>query len=134
MKSLEQKIAESEAKFGNLSNTKLVVDNRFVSISVPLKPKDKIYIPPFKRNHKEKAYVARLDKGKRSDVDAKVSKPKSKPAVRKHKKSVFVPTCHLCGGKKQNLRLDLLFLMFLNLFMIVTFVVLLVTFVLTVIN
>ena len=35
--------------------------------------------------------------GKSSDVDAEVSKPMSKPAVREHNKSVFVPTCHLCG-------------------------------------
>ena len=38
-----------------------------------------------------------LDKVKNSDVDAKVSKLESKPAVREHKKSVFVPTCHLSG-------------------------------------
>ena len=65
---------------------------------VSLKPKnEKVYIPPFKRNNKEKAYFARLDKGKNSDVDIDVSKPKSKPTVREHNKSVFVPTCHLCG-------------------------------------
>ena len=40
---------------------------------------------------------ARLDKGKSSDVDAEVSKPKSKPTVREHNKSVFVLTCHICG-------------------------------------
>ena len=97
MKSLGQKLAESEAKLENLSNTKLAVDNKFVSVSVPIKPKDKIYIPPFKRNHREKAYFARLDKGKSSDVDTEVSKPKSKPTVRVHKKSIFVPTYHLCG-------------------------------------
>ena len=44
-------------------------------------------------NNKEKAYFVRLEKGKSSDVDAKVSKP----TVRKHNKSVFVPTCHFCG-------------------------------------
>ena len=98
MKSLEQKLAESEAKLENLSNTRLVVHNRYVSVSIPLKPKDdKVYIPPFKRNHKEKAYVAKLDKGKSYNVDAKVSKLKSKPAVKEYKKFVFVPTCHLCG-------------------------------------
>ena len=92
MKSLEQKLAEAEAKLENLSNTKLTDDNR--SVSVSLKPKtEKFYIPHFKRNNKEKAYCARLDKGKSSDVDAKVSKP----TVREHNKSVFVPTCHLCG-------------------------------------
>ena len=54
MKSLEQELAESKAKLENLSNTKLVVDNRSISFFVPTKPKDKIYIPPFKRNHKER--------------------------------------------------------------------------------
>ena len=40
---------------------------------------DKIYIPPFKTNHKENAYFARLDKGKISDLDTDVTKPKCKP-------------------------------------------------------
>ena len=61
-------------KLKNLTSTKPVVDNR--SVSVSLKPKtEKIYIPPFKRNNKEKAYFVRLDKDKSSDVNAKVSKP-----------------------------------------------------------
>ena len=38
-----------------------------------------------------------LDKGKSSDVDAEVSKLMSKPTVREHSKSVFVPTYHFCG-------------------------------------
>ena len=99
MKSLEQKLAKAEAKLENLSNTKLVVDNRSISVSVPhpVKPKDKIYIPPFKRNHKENAYVARLDKGKSFDVYAEISKLVSKPSIRVHKKYIFVPTYHLCG-------------------------------------
>ena len=68
MKSLEQELVES--------STKPAIDNR--SISVSLKPKtEKVYIPPFKRNNK--------------------GKPMSKPTVREHNKSVFVPTCHLCG-------------------------------------
>ena len=76
--------------------TKSAVDNRSVSIS--LKPKtEKVYISPFKTNNKEKAYFTRLDKGRSSDVDTEVSKPMSKPTVRKHNISVFVPTCHLCG-------------------------------------
>ena len=79
-----------------MTSTKPAVDNRSVSISLKLKT-EKVYIPPFKRNNKEKTYFARLDKGKSSDVDAKVSKPMSKPTVRKHNKSVFVPTYHLCG-------------------------------------
>ena len=96
MKSLEQELFESKTKIENLTCTKSAVDNR--SVSVSLKPKTKkVYIPPFKRNNKEKAYFARLDKGKSSDVDAEISKPKSKPTVREHNKSVFVPICHLCG-------------------------------------
>ena len=74
----------------------LAVDNRSVSISLKFKT-EKVYIPPFKRNNKEKAYFASLDKGKSSDVDTEVSKPKSKPTVREHNKSVFVPVYHLCG-------------------------------------
>ena len=72
------------------------VDNR--SVSVSLKPKtEKVYIPPFKRNNKEKTYFVRLDKGKSSNVDAEVSKLISKSTVKEHNKSVFVPTCHICG-------------------------------------
>ena len=79
-----------------MTNTKPSVDNRSVFIS--LKPKtEKVYIPPFKRNNKEKTYFAMLEKGKSSDVDVEVFKPMSKPTVRKHNKSMFVPTCHLCG-------------------------------------
>ena len=93
---MEQELVESRVKIENLTCTKSVVDNR--SVSVSLKPKTKkVYVPPFKRNKKDKAYFARLDKGKSSDVNAEVSKPMSKPTVREHNKSVFVPTCHLCG-------------------------------------
>ena len=92
MKSLEQELVESKAKIENLSSTKSTIDNR--SVSVSLKPKtEKIYIPPFKRNNKEKTYFARLDKAKSSYVDVEVSKP----SAREYNKSVFVPTCHLCG-------------------------------------
>ena len=97
---------------------------------------------------KKKAYFTRLDKGKSSDIDIEVSKPMSKPSIRVHKKSVFVPTCHFCGvvghirpncsllRQNQNLRLNLLLgiLMFLNLFMFVTFVVSPIIFILIVIN
>ena len=84
MKSLEQELVEFKAKIGNLTSTKHVVDNRSVSIS--LKPKsEKVCIPPFKRNNKENAYFARLDKGKSFDVDAEVSKP----TFREHNKSFF---------------------------------------------
>ena len=96
MKSLEHELVESKAKIENLTSTKPAVDNKNVSIS--LKPKtEKVYIPHFKRNNKEKVYFARLDKSKSSDVNAKISKRKSKPTIREHNKSVFVPTCHLCG-------------------------------------
>ena len=94
MKSLEQELVESKAKIENLISTKPVVDNR--SVSVSFKPKiEKVYIPPFKRNSKENAYFARIDKGKSFDVDAEVSKPMPKPNVRKHNKSIFVLVCHL---------------------------------------
>ena len=96
MKSLEQEFVESKAKIENLTCTKSAVDNRSVSVSLKLKT-EKVYIPHFKRNNKENAYFARLDKGKSSDVDAEVFKPKSKPTVREYNKSVFVPSCHLCG-------------------------------------
>ena len=96
MKSLEQELVKSKAKIENLTCTKSAVDNRSISVSLKHKT-EKVYIPPFKRNNKEKAYFARLDKGKSSDVDAEVSKPKSKPIVREHNKSIFVPTCHLFG-------------------------------------
>ena len=96
MKNLEQELVEFKAKIENLSCTKFVVDNRCVFVS--LKPKtEKVYIPPFKRNNKEKAYFARLEKGKSSNVDAKVSKSMSKPTGKEHNKFVFIPTCHLCG-------------------------------------
>ena len=96
MKSLEQELVESKTKIENLTSSKLVVDNRSVSLS--LKPKtEKVYIPHFKRNNKEKTYFARLDKGKSYDVDTEVSKLMSKPTIREHNKSVFVSTCHLCG-------------------------------------
>ena len=96
MKILEQELVESKAKIENLTSTMPAVDNR--SVSVSLKPKtEKIYIPHLKRNNKEMAYFARLEKSKSSDVDTEVSKPKSKPIVREHSKFVFVPTCHICG-------------------------------------
>ena len=92
MKSLEQEVA----KLKKLSCTKPVVDD--ISVSISLKPKvDNVYIPPFKRNHKENAYVARLDKCKSSNIDVEVSKLVSESTARVQNKFVFVPTCHLCG-------------------------------------
>ena len=94
MKSLEHELVKSKAKIENLTSTKSAIDNR--SVFVSLKPTtEKVYIPPFKRNNKEKAYFAKLDKGKSSDVVAEISKPKSKSTVREHNKFVFMPTCHL---------------------------------------
>ena len=79
-----------------MTSTKPVVDNKSVSIS--LKPKtEKFYISHFKRNNKENAYFVRLDKGKSSDVDTKVSRPMSKPIASVQNKYVFVPTCHIYG-------------------------------------
>ena len=96
MKSLEQELVKSKVKIENLTSTKPAVDNK--SVSVSLKPKtEKVYIPHFKRNNKENAYFARLDKCNTSNVDAEVSKLWSKPTVREHNKSVFVPTYHFCG-------------------------------------
>ena len=145
MKSLEQELIESKAKIENLTDTKPAADNK--SVSVSLKPKtEKVYIPPFKRNSKEKAYFARLDKGKSFDVDAEISKLMTKPTIREHNKSIFMPTCHLCGvvghirpncsllRQKPKFETLLRILMSLNLFMFVTFVVSPVTFVLIVIN
>ena len=101
MKSLEQELVESKAKIENLTCIKSAVDNR--SVSVSLKPKtEKVYIPPFKRNNNENVYFARIDKGKSSDVDAEVSKPKSKPTVGEHNKSVFVPICGVVVHIRQN--------------------------------
>ena len=96
MKSLEQELVEYKIKIENLTSIKPAVDNR--SVSVSLNPKtEKVYISHFKRNNKENAYFARLDKGKSSDVDVEVSKPKSRPTIREHNKSIFVPVCHFCG-------------------------------------
>ena len=65
MKNLEQELVESKAKIENLTSTKPFVDNR--SVSVSLNPKtEKVYIPHFKMNNKEKAYFARQDKSKSS--------------------------------------------------------------------
>ena len=70
MKSLEQELVEFKTKIENLTSTKPTVDNKSVFIS--LKPKtEKVYIPHFKRNNKEKTYFGRLDKGKSSDETLK---------------------------------------------------------------
>ena len=43
-----------------------------------------------------KANIARIDKGKNSDVNAEVSKPMSKTPPRLNEKSEFAPICHHC--------------------------------------
>ena len=76
-------------KVKKLTSTKLVVE--------PNSKEKDVYIPPFKRNNEElKANIARIDKGKQSDVNADVSKPMSKTAPRLNEKSEFVPICHHC--------------------------------------
>ena len=78
------------------TSAKPIVDNRSVSISLKLKT-EKVYIPHFNRNNKEKTYFVRLDKGKSSNVDAEVFKSMSKPIASVQKKFVFVSTYHLCA-------------------------------------
>ena len=43
-----------------------------------------------------KANIARIDKGKQSNVNVEVFKPMSKTPLRLNKNSEFVPTCHHC--------------------------------------
>ena len=65
IKSLEKQLVESKTKVEKLTSSKLVVE-------CCSKEKD-FYIPPFKRNNEElKANIARIDKGKKSDVNAEV--------------------------------------------------------------
>ena len=51
------------------------------------------------------ANIAKIDKGKQSDANAKVSKPMSKTLPRLNKNSEFVPTwhhCHIVGHIRPN--------------------------------
>ena len=58
VKSLDQKLVEPETKLENLSSTEFAVE----SISISIKPKaNNVYIPHFKRNHKQKAYFTRIE-------------------------------------------------------------------------
>ena len=89
IKSLEEQLIEFKTKVDKLTSAKLVVE--------PNSKEKDFYIPPFKRNNEElKANMAMIDKGKNSDVNAKVSKPMSKTPTRKNKNFEFVPTCHHC--------------------------------------
>ena len=85
--SLEEQLVESKTEVENFTSAKLVVE-----------PNSKdFYIPPFKRNNEElKANIARIDKGKNSDVNAEVSKPMSKNPPRLNKNFDYVLTCHHC--------------------------------------
>ena len=86
---MEDKLVEFKTEVEKLTSVKLIVEPN-------LKEKD-FYIPQFKRNNKElKANFARIDKGKISDVNSKVSKPMSKTPPRLNKNSVFVTSCHHC--------------------------------------
>ena len=89
IKSLEEQLFEFKTEVEKLTSAKLVVE-------LNSKEKD-FYIPPFKRNNQElKANIARIDKGKQSNVNTEVSKPKSKTPPRLNEKSEFVPICHHC--------------------------------------
>ena len=89
IKSLEEQLVELKSEVEKLTSVKLVVE--------PNSKEKDFYISPFKRNNEElKANIARIDKSKQSDVNAKVSKLMSKIPPRLNKNSKFVPTCHHC--------------------------------------
>ena len=80
-------------------NRKLKLKNKLVpNLLLSLSQKKKIFcIPPFKRNIEDlKANIARIDRGKKSNIDAKVSKSMSKTPPRLKENFEFVPTCHHC--------------------------------------
>ena len=89
IKSLEEQLVESKTEIENLTSAKLVVKHN---------SKEKyFYIPPFKRKNEElKANIARINKGKNSNINVEVSKPMSKTLLRLNKNSEFVPTYHHC--------------------------------------
>ena len=89
IKSLEEQLVEFKTEVEKLTSVKLVVE--------PNSKEKKFYIPPFKRNNEDfKTNFARIDKGKNSDVNVKISKPMSKTPPKLNKNSEFVPTCHHC--------------------------------------
>ena len=89
IKNLEEQLFESKTEVEKLTSVILVVE--------PNSRQKDLYIPPFKRNNEElKANIAMIDKGKNSNVNAKISKPMSKTPPRKTKNSEFVLTCHHC--------------------------------------
>ena len=97
IKSLEEQLVESKTEIEKLTSAKLVVElNSKVFIFLIFNFLF-LYIPPFKRNNEElNANIARIDKGKQSNVNAEVSKPMSKTPLRLNKNSKFVPICHHC--------------------------------------
>ena len=89
IKSLEEQLVDFKTEVERLTSAKLVVE--------PNSKEKDFWIPPFKRNNEElKANIARIDKGKISNVNAKVSKSMSKTPPRIKEKFVFVPICHHC--------------------------------------
>ena len=86
---MEEQLFESKTEVEKLTSAKLVVE--------PNSKENDFYIPPIKRNNEElKANIARIDKGKNSDVNTEVSKLTSKTPLGKNKNSEFVPSCHHC--------------------------------------
>ena len=89
IKSLEEQLVESKTEVEKLTSAKLVVE--------PNSKEKDFYIPPFKRNNEDlKANIARIDKGKNSDINVEVSKPMSRTPSRLNKNFEFFPTCHHC--------------------------------------
>ena len=69
--SMEEQLVEFKTEVEKLTSAKLVIE--------PNSKENDFYIPPFKRNNENlKANIARIDKGKNSDVNVEVSKPMSK--------------------------------------------------------
>ena len=90
IKSLEEQLVEFKTKVENLTSAKLVVE--------PNSKEKDFFIPPFKRNKEElKANIVRIDKGKNSDVNTKVSKPMFETPHRMKEKYEFIPICYHCG-------------------------------------
>ena len=90
IKSLEEQLVEFKTKVENLTSAKLVVE--------PNSKEKDFFIPPFKRNNEElKANIVRIDKGKNSDVNTKVSKPMFETPHRMKEKYEFIPICYHCG-------------------------------------
>ena len=89
IKSLEEQLVEFKTEVKKLTSAELVFE--------PNSKEKDFYIPPFRRNNEElKANIARIDKGKQSNVNADVSKLMSKTPFRLNKNSKFVPICHNC--------------------------------------